>query len=793
MRPAVLIRQATGSCLLLLGLLVARLAAAASVEIKMTDAPPYFDKPSVDIRVGDTVTWSNTGPEMVHVVMDGDLTLFSQDITVGKSWSHVFTKAGVYRYICHRHFFMRGQITVHNSDGTTSSPPDFPYQRAFHEFVIPTMQSVPRMIIPSKVDQRMWFTEGGGDFYGFEDIPAQNKVASIDADGHIVEYATPTPDSDGGKIGVDSLVMNDAGEIFFTERLTNRIGVLDAKGAIKEFQIPTKNGYALGVDIDRNNNIWFAERYGNRIGYIDRAGKITEIELPSKESEPRTIFVDSRHRIWYTARVANEIAYFDPDVQEFVRLQIPTKEARPAGIAEAPDGTIYFVEMVGNKVAKVMGKEIVEYSLPTAFAAPFKIAPDSSGHLWFTEVYASAIGRFDLKTGQITEYKTPTLDSRPGGIAVDHAGRVWFTQQMGNKIAYLDQTQLSQSEASAARPTSVAAPVAGTSDVPTHSPKREEPSPPPAATGAEVINFRVPTPGGAPGNTLVEDDRGWLWFTQLFGNKIGAINRVSHDFREIELPRPVSMPTGLCLDPHGPIWVVEFRGNALARIAPSNGQLEEFALPWPNTLPTAVTLDEHGAVWVALMRTGSIARFDPATHSFTLVPLPEIDSNPLFLAADNHGGIWVSVAKDGGGYVARFDIQHKRFRTYKTVDADATPVGLLMDGTSLWVAEGGSGYLSRLDPRSGRWDRHRIPGEESGPVRLAKDGEGRIWIADGGSIGSSGGNKLAVFDPRTASFQVIPMAVRDAKPMAVYSSSDGAIWFTQQGANRISMIPAHGV
>jgi virginiamycin B lyase len=767
-----LIRHAVAASVLLLALSV-RFVAAATVDIKMMDAPPYFDKPAIDIHVGDTVTWTNSGPEMVHVVMDGDLTLYSQDIKVGKSWSHVFTKAGVYRYICHRHFFMRAQVTVHNSDGSTAAPLDFPYQRAFHEFVIPTLQSVPRMIIPSKTDQRMWFTEGGGDFYGFEDIPAQNKVASIDADGHIVEYATPTPDSDGSKVGVDSLVMNDAGDIFFTERLTNRIGVLDAKGAIKEYQIPTKDGYALGVDIDRSDNVWFAERYGNRIGYIDRGGKINEIELPSTDSEPRTIFVDSRHRIWYTARVANEIAYFDPDTRQFVRLQIPTKEARPAGIAEAPDGTIYFVEMVGNKVAKVIGQEIVEYNLPTAFAAPFKIAPDTTGHLWFTEVYASAVGRFDLKSGQITEYKTPTLDSRPGGIAVDRTGRVWFTQQMGNKISYLDPSQLPES----------ATPVASTaSAAPSAS----------AAAADEVVNFRVPTPGGAPGNTLVEDARGWLWFPQLFGNKIGAINRISHEFREIELPRPVSMPTGLCIDAHGAIWAVEFRGNALARIDPSNGRVEEFSLPWSNTLPTAVTLDEDGGVWVALMRQGSIARFDPVKHSFTLIRLPQTDSNPLFIAADGHGGIWVSVAKDGGGYVARFNRRQGQFRTYATVDLDATPVGLLMDGPNLWVAEGGSGFLSKLDPRTGHWDRHRIPGEQSGPVRLAKDSAGRIWIADGGSIGTSGGNKIAIFDPRTASFQVIPMAVRDAKPMAVYSSSDGAIWFTQQGANRISMIPAHG-
>ncbi|MEC4725336.1 hypothetical protein HWQ46_07230 [Shewanella sp. D64] len=412
--------------------------AAKTHVINMTDAPPYFDNTSLDIKIGDTVTWRNAGPDMYHIVMDREITLFSEDVNVGNEWSYEFNKAGVYDYICHRHFFMRGKITVRNEDGSMASEPDHAYQPAFTEYVVPTMNSVPRMIIASKVDDNIWFTEGGGDFYGFEDIPSQNKLGRLSPDGQFVEYATPTSKDGDEKIGVDSLVMDDDGNIYFTERFTNRIGVLDPQGNMVEHQIPTKGGYALGVDIDKKGNIWFAERYGNRIGYIDKEGKIKEIELPDEDSEPRTIFVDSQQRIWYTARVANEIGYYDTKTEEFVRLHIPTKLARPAGIAETSDGTVYFVEMVGNKVAKVVGDKIVEYSIPTPFTAPFKVYPDADDNLWFTQVYGNSIGKMDTKTGKITEYKIPTVDSRPGGITVDKNGIVWFTEQMGNKIGRFD-------------------------------------------------------------------------------------------------------------------------------------------------------------------------------------------------------------------------------------------------------------------------------------------------------------------------------------------------------------------
>jgi streptogramin lyase len=77
-------------------------------------------------------------------------------------------------------------------------------------------------------------------------------------------------------------------------------------------------------------------------------------------------------------------------------------------------------------------------------------------------------------------------------------------------------------------------------------------------------------------------------------------------------------------------------------------------------------------------------------------------------------------------------------------------------------------------------------------VKLARDARGRIWITDGGGLGSAGGNRLLVFDPTTKQFTSIEMKTRGAKPMGVVAASDGHIWFTQQGANRVSRIRLTG-
>ena len=773
--------------LFVLSVLFAICANAATVRVRMVDGPPYYDPARIEINVGDTVEWMNTGPTMQHVLTNEDATFFSNDVPVGKAWSFTFTKAGIYEYLCFRHFFMKGQVIVHNKDGTTTAKADTPYEGAFKEFVVPTRDAIPRMIIASRVDDSMWFTEGGGDFYGFEDIPPQNKLAQIDATGRIVEYATPDPD--GSKVGVDSLVMDREGTIWFTERITNRIGKLQPGKSIQQFPLSTAEGYALGVDLDSKGNLWFAQRYGNRLGWMSADGKFEEMELPDKNSEPRTVFVDSKDRVWYTAREANQIGYLEAGTRKLHRLRIPTEIARPAGVCEGRDGAIYFVEMVGNKLARVReDMSIVEYPLPTKFSAPFKCATDPQGNIWFTQVFGNSIGRFDPQTEQVVEYKIPTQDSRPGGIAIDRKGRIWFTEQKGNKIGMFDPAEADQLIRAAAQAQSDAV----TSDT---KPAEQQPiaqrvnhEGQPAALGVLIEDFQVPTAGAGPGNDLVDDGNGKLWFTELFGNKVASFDRHTGQFSEIELPTPVSMPVGLVRDADGIVWVSLFRGNGVARIDPRSGAVEEHHLKTESALPSGITVDENNQVWIAQLGANRIARLDRATRAFEEFSLPGKDNGPLQIVADRRGSLWISASDDQGNALLRFDLARKSFEAFALPTPAAGPVGILVDGDTLWVAEGAAGKLASFDVKTRKWTEHVIPGEGAEPVKLAKDSRGRVWLTDGGGLGSSGGNRLLVFDPATKAFSAFAMRKREAKPMGIVHTSDGHIWFTQQGANRISRI-----
>ena len=104
-------------------------ASLATVTIKMLDMPPAFSPASVTIKAGDTVEWQNVGNEVHHATSDlFDMAINSGDVSnpataepfdsgfmrPGESFTHTFTKAGVYKYACavHETKGMIGQVIV---------------------------------------------------------------------------------------------------------------------------------------------------------------------------------------------------------------------------------------------------------------------------------------------------------------------------------------------------------------------------------------------------------------------------------------------------------------------------------------------------------------------------------------------------------------------------------------------------------------------------------------------------------------------------------------------------------
>ena len=71
-----------------------------------------FNPSTVNVKVGDTVTWTNDDSVGHDVTADGFNSGGAGNIEPGKTFTHKFAKAGSYKYVCSVHPGMKGTIKV---------------------------------------------------------------------------------------------------------------------------------------------------------------------------------------------------------------------------------------------------------------------------------------------------------------------------------------------------------------------------------------------------------------------------------------------------------------------------------------------------------------------------------------------------------------------------------------------------------------------------------------------------------------------------------------------------------
>jgi plastocyanin len=119
---------ATLAALIFVAGAVPSIAAAKTVEVKMTDTPPKFVPLTVTIDKGDTVEWINNAASLHSVTTNPAVAQDPKDVsapagakpfdsgfmTPGAKWSYTFTVPGTYKYLClpHEKDHMVGIVVV---------------------------------------------------------------------------------------------------------------------------------------------------------------------------------------------------------------------------------------------------------------------------------------------------------------------------------------------------------------------------------------------------------------------------------------------------------------------------------------------------------------------------------------------------------------------------------------------------------------------------------------------------------------------------------------------------------
>src|SRR6478735_1002971 len=197
---------------------------------------------------------------------------------------------------------------------------------------------------------------------------------------------------------------------------------------VKEFPLPGPNRQTSGITTDAEGlDAWFTET--GRIARITQAGAITEYTIPTPGSDPRGIAQGPDGNIWFTEYGASKIGIITPDgvITEFAT---PTPSSYPDGISYG-FGSLWFTEAGNNAIASITTSGVItEYPLPTAAACPHAIIQYFYS-LWFTEPGANQIGALTAQ-GEIIEYPIPTPNSMPWDIAGLEG--IWFTERAANQL-----------------------------------------------------------------------------------------------------------------------------------------------------------------------------------------------------------------------------------------------------------------------------------------------------------------------------------------------------------------------
>ncbi len=291
--------------------------------------------------------------------------------------------------------------------------------------------------------------------------------------------------------------------------------------------------------------------------------------------------------------------------------------------------------------------------------------------------------------------------------------------------------------------------------------------------------FTLPTDNSFPLG-IAAGPEGNLWFTEVYGNKIGRITTAGV-ITEFAIPTANSSPRGIAAGPDGDLWFAENYSNlgvGIGRITAA-GVITELAIPSPFGHPTAITTGSDGNLWFTEYDGNAIGRVS-AIKTF---PIPSVGADANGITAGPDGNLWfteyalLAVSKIGrittAGVITEFPVP----------TAGSSPRGITAgpDG-NLWFTEWFSSKIGRITP-AGVISEFTTP-TASNPHGITAGPDGNLWFTEtnGGNIG------------RITTAGAITEFPVNGNPSGITAGPDGNLWFAEfsGGSGKIGRITTAG-
>jgi len=261
------------------------------------------------------------------------------------------------------------------------------------------------------------FTKSTGDFVSFQSPVQQPISLDFDSDGNMYLVGVRSKSLYYGEVAK----MNPGTADGFTEIKLPLDGFANAT----DFKISSGS---VAVDKQRNvvwTSILAFQEKGQIFSYKPSTGEIMVYDLPPELNSPVGMAVDNDGRLWVTDHGTSIFFMLDPATGGLTRYTTAVASDRifgglepegsytlPYWIQAAPDGSIWFNQHVGNKIAKFDSASgtLTEYWIPTqnpnwqncpdnaascGLANALQFTVGSDGQVWFSEWTENKIGRIN--------------------------------------------------------------------------------------------------------------------------------------------------------------------------------------------------------------------------------------------------------------------------------------------------------------------------------------------------------------------------------------------------------------
>jgi virginiamycin B lyase len=238
------------------------------------------------------------------------------------------------------------------------------------------------------------------------------------------------PPQGGNPFGITS---GPLGSIWFSNG--HAVSRVDGQGQMTRYPVPDRHERFIGwMTHGTGGTVWFAERATGKVGVIDASGTIREYALPSPDAVPQGIVFAPDGNVYVTEQGSNAIARLNPTTGAATDIPVPTPDSTTQSGVLGPDGAIWFIERAAAKIGRMtLDGTFTEYPLtPGCFPNRIVVGPD--GALWFTELFGGKVGRITTQ-GLLTEYP---VAGGPVGITVGADGQLYVALAYSGGVARLN-------------------------------------------------------------------------------------------------------------------------------------------------------------------------------------------------------------------------------------------------------------------------------------------------------------------------------------------------------------------